>query len=129
MLTNDDISTWIQKIDAEYRTRARTLSELVAKLLRKRRGALPRSFDEWSGDLDIVKRCAEAVGACNAMNEIKTALYPSGPEATPPAAAPPVAPPATAQPVLAPPPVAPPQPPVAPPPPVIPPPGGLEQRG
>lgn len=147
-VADDTTRVWADKIDKEHRARARTLSEFAAKLIMKRKGQLPRNFDEWCQDMDIIKRAHEHVGACNAMNEIKTALFPSPevppaaaptsgtvghvpppapdpqpPEPAPPVAAappPPPAPPAAARPSEPHPPGTSVAPPAAPPPPVLP---------
>jgi hypothetical protein len=79
-MDSDDMKAWTEKIDGEHRGRARTLSELVAKLLLKRKGQMPKNFEELLQDFDIVKRQAEHEGACKAMNEMKAALWPSEPK-------------------------------------------------
>ena len=69
-------------IHRQHSERARTLSELLAKLILKRKGQLPRTFEELMTDYDIVKRCHEHVGACQSMNEARIALWPDkAPEA------------------------------------------------
>jgi len=77
----------VSTIDKQYRERARTMSELVNKLIVRRRGVLPRNYEEWLQDVDIIKRAAEKVGACQALNEVKISLWPPDPQPT--AAAPP----------------------------------------
>ena len=66
----------MDRIDREHRERARTLSEFVNKLLVKRKGGLPKSYDELLGDFDVVKRAAEHIGSCQAINEVRIALWP-----------------------------------------------------
>jgi len=69
----------VDAVDRQHRERARTLSELVTKLLMRRKGVLPKTFDEYTQDLDIIKRAAEHVGACQAMNEIRILINPDKP--------------------------------------------------
>lgn len=72
-------------IHKQHADRARMLSELLTKLVLKRRGQLPKSFDELMQDYDIVKRAHEHVGACQAMNELRVAIWPEEPPVeTPP---------------------------------------------
>lgn len=80
----------VAQIDEQHRGRARTLSEFEAKLLLKRRGALPKNFEEWSQDMDIIKRAALHIGACQGLNEVKAVLWP---EPAPEGSVPPLSPP------------------------------------
>jgi hypothetical protein len=75
----------VETIHRQHAERARTLSELLTKLVLKRKGQLPKTFEELMTDYDIVKRAHEHVGACQAMNEVRVSLFP---DEVPPAAPP-----------------------------------------
>jgi hypothetical protein len=78
----------LEGVYRQHSERARTLSELVSKLVLRRRGQLPKSFDELMQDYDIIRRCHEHVGSCQAMNELRAAAWPDQP--VPPAPASPL---------------------------------------
>jgi hypothetical protein len=84
-MTPELIQQAVEHVDVQHRNRARSLSELVNKLLLKRRGSLPKNFEEWSQDFDVIKRTAEHVGACQAMNEMRLAVDPDSKLEEPPA--------------------------------------------
>jgi len=70
-------ATLIAQIDVQHHDRGRTLSELANRLIVERKRTMPAAvFDQWLKDMEIFKRCAEHVGACQAVNEIKIALLP-----------------------------------------------------
>lgn len=77
----DPAKALIDRIDAEHRGRGRTLSELANKLIVQRKKTLSGiQFEQWLQDMDIMKRCAEHVGACQALTEVRAALLPEVPK-------------------------------------------------
>lgn len=75
-----DPKAMLERIEAEHRGRARTLSELANKLISKRKGQLPKTFEEWLQDIDTIKRVSEHVGASQAVNEMRIIFAPEPPK-------------------------------------------------
>lgn len=65
----------VRQLIDEHKTRARSMSELCHKLLAKRRKILPKTYEEYLGDMDVFKRAAEHVGASQFANEVIAALF------------------------------------------------------
>lgn len=83
-MTPEQVQQAVEHVDGQHRARARTLSDLEVKLISKRKGQLPKTFDEWCQDMDIVKRVANHVGACQGMNEMRLAVDPEAKVEPPP---------------------------------------------
>lgn len=85
-MTPEEVQQAVDYVDDQHRARARTLSEFETKLIAKRKAELSgKNFEQWCQDMDIIKRCAVHVGACQGMNEMRLAVDPDTQVEKPPA--------------------------------------------